>query len=356
MLDQYERRPQLAAQTRYQYVGVQYGAYFHGIAHNISQRLQCPRFQGTRWARGLDARVGPIIHAMRIPFTKMQGAGNDFVVLDETRGRLGLTAAHYRFLGDRHFGVGADQILTVRPSPAPGIDFEYVIHNADGAEVEQCGNGSRCFARYVRDRGLTAKDVIRVQTMKGVIEPRLLPDGRVTVDMGAPVFELEQIPFDAAGLVFQPQGNWGNWPLALVGSTLDATVLVAAVSMGNPHAVLQVADVDTAPVGLLGPQVQASPHFAQGVNVGFMQVVDRSHIRLRVFERGVGETLACGTGACAAVVAGVRLGLLDVGVDVQVQTRGGVLTIAWAGDTAPVLMTGPATTVFQAEIEIPDNL
>ena len=290
---------------------------------------------------------------MRIPFTKMQGAGNDFVVLDETRGRLGLTTAHYRFLGDRHFGVGADQILTVRPSPAPGIDFEYIIHNADGAEVEQCGNGSRCFARYVHDRGLTTKDVIRVQTQKGVIEPRLLPDGRVTVDMGAPVFDLAQIPFDADNLAFHTQGDWGNWPLALADTPQEATVLVAPVSMGNPHAVLLVDDVDTAPVTTVGPQVQSSRHFPQGVNVGFMQVQDRSHIRLRVFERGVGETLACGTGACAAVVAGIRLGLLDA--EVQVQTRGGLLGIAWAGDTAPVLMTGPATTVFQAEIEIPDN-
>jgi diaminopimelate epimerase len=296
---------------------------------------------------------------MRIPFTKMQGAGNDFVVLDETRGRLGLTTAHYRFLGDRHFGVGADQILTVRPSPGPGIDFEYVIHNADGAEVEQCGNGARCFARFVHDRGLTDKDVIRVQTQKGIIEPRLTRDGRVTVNMGAPVFDLAQIPFDAAGLAFQPQGHWGNWPIALVESRQSAPVLVAPlliapVSMGNPHAVLLVDDVDTAPVATLGPQVQASPRFPQGVNVGFMQVVDRSHIRLRVFERGVGETLACGTGSCAAVVAGIRLGLLDA--EVQVQTRGGLLGITWAGDTAPVLMTGPATTVFQAEIEIPDNL
>jgi diaminopimelate epimerase len=291
---------------------------------------------------------------MRIPFTKMQGAGNDFVVLDETRGRLGLTTAHYRFLGDRHFGVGADQILSVRPSPAAGIDFEYVIHNADGAEVEQCGNGARCFARYVRDQGLTTKDVLRVQTMKGVIEPRLTPDGRVTVNMGAPVFALEQIPFDAAGLQFVAQGSWGNWPLALAERAQAAPVLIAPVSMGNPHAVLQVADVDAAPVATLGPQVQQSPHFPQGVNVGFMQVQDRSHIRLRVFERGVGETLACGSGACAAVVAGIRLGLLDA--TVEVQTFGGLLSIAWAGDTAPVLMTGPATTVFQGEIDIPDNL
>ena len=293
---------------------------------------------------------------MRIPFTKMQGAGNDFVVLDETRGRLGLTEAHYRFLGDRHFGVGADQILTVRPSPGPGIDFEYVIHNADGAEVEQCGNGARCFARFVHDRGLTDKAVIRVKTQKGVIEPRLTADGRVTVNMGAPVFDLAQIPFDATGLVFQPSGNWGNWPLAPVNIEQVATFYVAPVSMGNPHAVLLVDDVDTHPVLLQGPQVQASPRFPQGVNVGFMQIVDRSHIRLRVYERGVGETLACGSGACAAVAAGVRLGLLDVGVDVQVHTLGGLLSIAWAGDTAPVMMTGPATTVFQAEIEIPDNL
>jgi diaminopimelate epimerase len=291
---------------------------------------------------------------MRIPFTKMQGAGNDFVVLDETRGRLGLTAAHYRFLGDRHFGVGADQILTVRPSPGAGIDFEYVIHNADGNEVEQCGNGSRCFARFVHDKGLSTKDTIRVKTMKGVIAPQLTPDGRVTVDMGAPVFALEDIPFDASGLTFVPQGSWGNWPLAPVGIAQSATVLIAPVSMGNPHGVLLVDNVDTAPVSTLGPAVQASPRFAQGVNVGFLQVLDRSHIRLRVYERGVGETLACGTGACAAVAAGIRLGLLDARVEVQ--TRGGVLTIAWAGGDTPVMMTGPATTVFQGEIELPDNL
>ncbi|OYQ39093.1 diaminopimelate epimerase [Rhodoferax sp. TH121] len=289
---------------------------------------------------------------MRIPFTKMQGAGNDFVVLDETRGRLGLTEAHYRFLGDRHFGVGADQILTVRPSPAEGIDFEYVIHNADGNEVEQCGNGSRCFARFVHDRGLTTKDRIRVQTMKGVIEPRLNADGRVTVDMGAPVFTPAEIPFDDSGLVLQPMGSWGNWPLALAETAQAAPLFVATVSMGNPHAVTLVDDVDTAAVATLGPAVQASPRFPQGVNVGFLQVVDRSHVRLRVFERGVGETLACGTGACAAVVAGIRLGLLDASVDVQ--TRGGVLTIAWAGLGQSVFMTGPATTVFHGEIDLPE--
>ena len=282
----------------------------------------------------------------------MQGAGNDFVVLDETRGRLGLTPAHYRFLGDRHFGVGADQILTVRTSPAEGIDFEYVIHNADGNEVEQCGNGSRCFARFVHDKGLTTKDRIRVQTMKGVIEPRLNADGRVTVDMGAPVFTPAEIPFDDNGLTLQSMGAWGNWPLALMDSAQAAPLLVATVSMGNPHAVTLVDDVDTAPVATLGPAVQASPRFPQGVNVGFLQIVDRSHVRLRVFERGVGETLACGTGACAAVVSGIRLGLLDASAEVQ--TRGGVLTIAWAGGDASVFMTGPATTVFHGEIDLPE--
>lgn len=289
---------------------------------------------------------------MRIQFTKMQGAGNDFVVLDETKGRLGLTPAHYRFLGDRHFGVGADQILTVRPSPAEGIDFEYVIHNADGNEVEQCGNGSRCFARFVRDQGLTGKDRIRVKTMKGVIEPLLTPDGRVTVDMGAPVFTPADIPFDDSGLSLQAMGSWGSWPLAPVESAQAAPLLVATVSMGNPHAVTLVADVDAAPVAELGPQVQANPRFTQGVNVGFLQVVSRSQVRLRVYERGVGETLACGTGACAAVVAGIRLGLLDARVDVQ--TRGGVLTIAWEGMGASVFMTGPATTVFRGEIDLPE--
>jgi diaminopimelate epimerase len=296
---------------------------------------------------------------MRIQFTKMQGAGNDFVVLDETRGRLGLTAAQYRFLGDRHFGVGADQILTVRPSPAPGIDFEYLIHNADGGEVEQCGNGARCFARFVRDQGLTTKDTLRVQTMKGVIEPHLTPDGRVTVNMGAPVFALPDIPFDATNLQWQPQDLWGFWPLSPVdiaqaAPILIAPVLIMPVSMGNPHAVLVVDDTDSAPVATLGPLVQQSPRFPQGVNVGFMQVVDRTHIRLRVFERGAGETLACGSGACAAVVAGIRLGLLDARVEVQ--THGGALTIAWAGFDAPVMMTGPATTVFHGEIDIPETL
>jgi diaminopimelate epimerase len=289
---------------------------------------------------------------MRIRFTKMQGAGNDFVVLDETRGRLGLTPAQYRQLADRHFGVGADQVLTVRPSPGPGIDFEYVIHNADGGEVEQCGNGARCFVRYVRDHGLTDKDSVRVQTLSGVIEPRLNGDGRVTVDMGPPVFDLPAVPFDAAGLQPETAGSWQKWPLALAGSGRDAIISVAVLSMGNPHAVQLVDDVDTAPVASQGPLIEHHPRFARRVNAGFLQVVSRSQVRLRVYERGAGETLACGTGACAAVVAGIRIGLLDPRVDVQ--TRGGVLTIEWAGGDAAVMMTGPAVTVFEGEINLAD--
>jgi len=285
----------------------------------------------------------------------MQGAGNDFVMLDETRGPLGLSAAHYRFLADRHFGVGADQILTVRPSPGDGIDFEYVIHNADGGEVEQCGNGARCFVRFVREQGLTAKDTVKVKTQSGVIELRMQPDGRVTVNMGAPVFALESIPFNPAGLTPEPAGSWQKWPLALAGRAQAAPVLVAVVSMGNPHAVQLVDDVATAPVLETGPLIEHHAAFPKRVNAGFMQIVSRSQIHLRVFERGTGETLACGTGACAAVVAGIRLGLLDSQVDVL--TPGGQLTIAWPGQLdAPVLLTGPATTVFASEIEIPDGL
>ncbi len=289
---------------------------------------------------------------MRIRFTKMQGAGNDFVVLDATRDAQGLTTAQYRFLADRHFGVGADQILTVRPSPAEGIDFQYLIHNADGGEVEQCGNGARCFMRFVRERGLTTKDRVRVQTLSGVIEPRLGADGRVTVDMGPPVFEPARVPFDTAGLGPQSEGAWHTWHLALGTDADSAIVALAVLSMGNPHAVQIVDNVDTAPVATQGPAIENHPRFPQRVNAGFMQVVDRMQVRLRVFERGAGETLACGSGACAAVVAGIRLGLLNARVDVQ--TRGGLLTIEWAGDGAPVLMTGPAVTVFEGDIEIPE--
>lgn len=291
---------------------------------------------------------------MRIRFTKMQGAGNDFVVLDETGAPLGLSAAQYQFLADRHFGVGADQILTVRPSPSDGIDFQYVIHNADGGEVEQCGNGARCFLRFVREHGLTTKDVVRVQTLSGVIEPRMNADGRVTVDMGAPIFEPARVPFDAAGLDPQPDGGWETWHLALSTKPEHATVPFAVLSMGNPHAVQIVDDIETAPVAEQGPLIEHHPRFPQRVNAGFLQIVDRTHVRLRVYERGAGETLACGTGACAAVVAGIRLGHLDHRVDVE--TRGGILTIEWHGVGQPVRMTGPAITVFEGEIDIPDEL
>ncbi|RYF65511.1 MAG: diaminopimelate epimerase, partial [Comamonadaceae bacterium] len=213
---------------------------------------------------------------MHIRFTKMQGAGNDFVVLDETQGRLGLTPSQYRFLADRHFGVGADQILTVRPSPAEGIDFEYLIHNADGGEVEQCGNGARCFARYVRDKGLTDKDQLRVQTMKGVIAPRLTADGRVTVDMGRPLFAPAEVPFDAAGLQPVAQGSGEKWLLALDDPAQSAPLLIAIASMGNPHAVQLVDDVDTAPVEAIGPLVERHARFPQRVNAGFLQIVSRA--------------------------------------------------------------------------------
>ncbi len=292
---------------------------------------------------------------MRIPFTKMQGAGNDFVVLDETRARFGLSTAQYRFLADRHFGVGADQILTVRPAPWSELDFEYLIHNADGGEVENCGNGARCFVRYVHERGLTSKSTVRVKVHGGSIELRLNADGRVTVDMGAPVFDLARVPFDPAGLQPQASGGWQTWPLMLALSGAPVIVPVSVVSMGNPHAVLLVDDVETAPVADWGPLIERHPAFPKRVNAGFLQIIDRANVKLRVYERGAGETLACGTGACAAVVAGIRLGLLDQQVDVQ--ARGGRLTIAWAGAadlSAPVLMTGPAVTVFEGEIEVPD--
>ncbi|MDO8756309.1 MAG: diaminopimelate epimerase [Polaromonas sp.] len=295
---------------------------------------------------------------MLIRFTKMQGAGNDFVMLDETQQRLNLTPGQYRFLADRHFGVGADQILSVRPAPGEGIDFEYVIHNADGGEVEQCGNGARCFLRFVREQGLTDKDVVRVRTLAGVIEPRMQPDGRVTVDMGAPIFDLARVPFDATGLQPEAVNSWQKWPLALEGRTQAAPVFVAVLSMGNPHAVQLVDDVETAPVLQDGPLIENHVRFPRRVNAGFMQVMSRSRIALRVYERGAGETLACGSGACAAVVAGIRLGLLDARVDVL--THGGTLTIEWQGGLdavpSPVLMTGPATTVFEAAIDVPDHL
>jgi diaminopimelate epimerase len=271
---------------------------------------------------------------------------------------LHLTPAHYRFLADRHFGVGADQILTVRPAPQSDVDFEYVIHNADGGEVEQCGNGSRCFVRFVREQGLTDKTTVRVKVHGGVITLQEMPDGQVTVDMGEPVFDLPQVPFaathaapiDSNGHVAST-ANALAWQLAL--SNGDA-VNVGVVSMGNPHAVQVVADVDVAPVLAQGPLIENHAAFPNRVNAGFMQVLSRNAVRLRVFERGAGETLACGTGACAAVVTGIRWGLLDSRVSVH--THGGTLTIEWQGGHTPVRMTGPATTVFQGEINIPDTL
>ena len=293
---------------------------------------------------------------MKVKFTKMQGAGNDFVVLDETRGLLGLTPAQYRFLADRHFGVGADQILSVRPAPTAAVDFAYVIHNADGGQVEHCGNGARCFVRFAREQGLTDKSTLRVQTMNRVLTLALQSDGRVTVDMGAPVFDLAQVPFDATGLSPQTINSWQKWPLNLASDPSihapAAPVSIAVLSMGNPHAVQLVDDVDAAPVLQMGPLIEGHTRFAKRVNAGFMQLVNRHTVRLRVYERGAGETLACGTGACAAVVAGIRLGLLGSVVDVQ--TRGGVLTIEWSGKLdQSVMMTGPAITVFESEIDVP---
>jgi diaminopimelate epimerase len=288
---------------------------------------------------------------MRVQFTKMQGAGNDFVVLDATTAPLALDAAQLRALGDRRFGVGADQILVVEASDTPGIDFRYRIFNgATGDEVEQCGNGARCFVRFVHDKKLSDKTTIRVETVRQVLELRLQDDGRVTVDMGAPVFDLPALPFDASGLAPRELNGFAVWPLPVGAGTVE----IAALSMGNPHAVQVVADVDAAPVATQGPLIEQHARFPRKVNAGFMQVVSRSHIRLRVHERDAGETLACGTGACAAVVAGIRMGLLDARVDVD--ARGGRLTIEWQGAAGrlqePVLMTGPATTVFDGVIHL----
>ncbi len=290
--------------------------------------------------------MGRIIRPMRLPFTKMHGAGNDFVVLDATRAPLQLSTAQLQRLGDRRLGVGADQVLLVERSSTPGVDFRYRIFNgASGAEVEHCGNGARCFLRYVHDRGLTARTSVRVETVNNLLQLQLQADGRVTVDMNRPVFEHQRIPFDARGLVPRPEAGFECWALEEVDG-----FEVAVLSMGNPHAVLRVADVDSAPVARLGPRIEHHRRFARGVNVGFLQVVSPAEVRLRVFERDAGETLACGTGACAAVVAGIRLGWLARCVEVH--TRGGALRIEWPDDQAPVLMTGPAEFVFDGEIEL----
>ena len=279
----------------------------------------------------------------------MQGAGNDFVVLDETQGLLGLTPAHYRFIADRHFGVGADQILSVRRSTSEAADFAYVIHNSDGGEVEQCGNGARCFVRFVREQGLTDKSTVKVQVHGGIITLRQLPDGSVQVDMGPPVFDLALVPFEVTHATSLSGPSGLLWKLSVQNQD---SVDVAVLSMGNPHAVVRVDDVDKAPVAFLGPLIENHAAFPNRVNAGFLQVLSRSEVKLRVHERGAGETLACGTGACAAVVAGIRQGWLDP--EVQVHTRGGLLTIAWQGETSSVMMSGPATTVFNGEMEIPE--
>ena len=276
---------------------------------------------------------------MRLKFTKMHGLGNDFVVFDATVTPLPLTPMQLRSLADRHFGVGCDQILLVEKPRTADTDFYYRIFNADGGEVEQCGNGARCFVSFVHDKKLTNKTRIRVGTLSGVIEPQLEADGQVTVDMGEPVFAPARIPFEAVEQAL-------TYDLAVN----KKSIKINCLSMGNPHAVQVVADVESAPVASDGPLIEAHPRFPKRVNAGFMQIVDRGHIRLRVYERGAGETLACGTGACAAVVAGVQRGLLDARV--RVTTRGGDLVIAWAGAGHPVLMTGPAVTVFEGEITL----
>lgn len=269
----------------------------------------------------------------------MHGAGNDFVVLDGVRQSIDLSAEQLRLLADRHFGVGCDQILLVEKSEKKDADFRYRIFNSDGGEVEQCGNGARCFLRFVHEQKLTAKREIVVETRSGLISPRLEPDGRVTVNMGAPIFEAPRIPFlGGSGAVSES--------LEVGGTILD----ISAVSMGNPHAVLVVDDVEAAPVDEMGRLIENHPRFPQRVNAGFMQVMDRNNVRLRVYERGAGETLSCGTGACAAVVVGIRRGLLDS--PVCVATRGGSLSIAWSGAEAPVMMTGPAIAVFTGEINL----
>ena len=285
---------------------------------------------------------------MKLKFTKMHGAGNDFVVIDAIHQTINFSPAQWQFIADRRFGIGADQMLVVERPSTPDLDFRYRIYNADGGEVEQCGNGARAFVKFVTEKGLTDKRAIRVQTMAGVIEPMLEADGRITVNMGAPVLAPAQVPFDANGLQGKAEGNDTLWPLDLSA----AIVWISVVSMGNPHAVQVVADADSAALGSDGPLIEHHPRFPKRVNAGFMQIVDRHHIKLRVFERGAGETLACGTGACAAAVAGIRRGLLDS--PVRVTMRGGELSIAWNGQDQPVRMTGPAVTVFEGEIEIPD--
>ena len=287
----------------------------------------------------LSHAVLPDNAGMKIKFTKMHGAGNDFVVFDGISQNIDLSAAQYQALADRHFGVGCDQTLLVQKATQPDCDFRYRIFNADGGEVQQCGNGARCFARFVHDQRLTTKREIRVETASGIIVPKLEDDGRVTVDMGPPRFEAAEIPFIAPERAL-------TYVIDVDGEEIE----ISALSMGNPHAVRVVCDTETAPVQTLGAKIEHHSRFPERVNVGFMQILHRRAIRLRVFERGSGETLACGTGACAAVVAGITRGLLDARVSVE--TRGGILSIGWAGAGSHVFLTGPAVTVFQGEIEL----
>ncbi len=276
---------------------------------------------------------------MKIKFSKMQGLGNDFVVIDAISQSIALTSEQIRLMADRNFGIGCDQLLLVEKPTLPDADFRYRIFNADGGEVEQCGNGARCFVRFVHEQGLTDQKEIRVETARGIILPRLEADGQVTVNMGAPRFNPADIPFVADNTSLQYALRIGN-----------AEVQISALSMGNPHAVQIVADTDTAPVAEQGPLIEHHERFPQRVNAGFMQVLDAHHARLRVYERGAGETLACGTGACAAAVTGIRLGKLASPVNMAM--RGGALLISWAGEGKPVMMTGPAVTVFEGEITL----
>jgi diaminopimelate epimerase len=276
---------------------------------------------------------------MLLSFTKMHGLGNDFVVFDAVRQRVALSPADIRKLADRRFGIGCDQVLLVESAGEGGIDFRYRIFNADGGEVEQCGNGARCFARFVREKGLTDKTEIVVSTLSGVIRLYVEPNGEVRVNMGEPEFEPARVPFEASEKRIV-------YTLETGGCARNVSVL----SMGNPHAVQIVDDVETAPVESEGPLIERHARFPKGVNAGYLQVLDRRHVRVRVYERGAGETLACGTGACAAVVAGRIQGLLDD--EVEVELRGGRLRVAWEGEGQPVWMTGPAATVFEGRIDI----
>ena len=271
-------------------------------------------------------------------FSKMHGLGNDFIVINAIEQAVTLSESQIRFLADRRFGVGCDQVLLVEEPQSAEADFRYRIFNADGGEVAQCGNGARCFARFVRNHGLSDKDTIAVETASGLIYPTLQADGSVTVDMGKPVFVPSQIPFTA-----EEQAN--TYMLAL---PEHGKVEISALSMGNPHAVMLVDDVDSAPVAEIGPLVEAHERFPERVNAGFMQLLDAGHIRLRVFERGSGETFACGTGACAAVVSGIHRGLLST--EVSVALPGGQLQISWPDEQSSVWMTGPAEQVFDGEI------